>query len=292
MNLKVIEKSRKLLIQVMGQDNYEKFIEDGKIEIIHDDIKYELTEDARVYNRTKNQSYCIEPICSDNLPIHDQLAIKYGYLKHKIKRVEEVANKRNLDNNYEQLNRRPSPPPRTRTIPQRATYSDYIDYMEGIGWRRHQVCLEETSTNMVTLYNAEAHVITKIIDIMCPRNQKISIMGTRQLDENHYAHILKVHITDSNSNEIPFDTRLRMVKEKTSDETIQLMKCYYGDINLTRNIENEDRKVYKTDLEFFRFDYGIELSNQERLEIYVFDCEKEISARNIKFQLECDLWCN
>lgn len=34
--LKVLEKSRKLLVQVMGQEDFDKFIEDGKIEVRHE----------------------------------------------------------------------------------------------------------------------------------------------------------------------------------------------------------------------------------------------------------------
>lgn len=98
MNLKVLEKSRKLLVQVMGQEDFDKFMEDGKIEIKHgkgkEEVIYELDQDARVYNKTKQQSYCIEPISPSDLPLHDQLAIRYSYLKNNIKRVEEVANKR------------------------------------------------------------------------------------------------------------------------------------------------------------------------------------------------------
>jgi hypothetical protein len=101
MDLKVVEKSRKLLVQVMGQEDYDKFIEDGKIEIVHgagnDKVVYELDQDARVFNKTKSESYCIETIAPDSLPIHDILAIKYAYLKNNIKCVEEVANKRSVN---------------------------------------------------------------------------------------------------------------------------------------------------------------------------------------------------
>jgi hypothetical protein len=305
MSLKVIEKSRKLLIQVMGQPTYDKFIEDGKIEIVHDNIKYELTEDARVYNRTTNESYCIEPICSDNLPIHDQLAIKYGYLKHKIKHVEKVANKRNLTPIYHRPEQTCIDTHGLRiraagtgdveyqrsTNSGRPGYMQYVEYMESLAWRRNQIVIEETSTQFITLYNAEAHTNTKVIDIKCPPGMKLTIKGTNQIREGadtRTAHVLKTLITDSKGNEIPFNTKIRIIKEKPSEETIQINKGFYGDINLTRN--NENQKLYKLDTEWFRFQQGIELTGEQHLEIWSIDCERDIYANNTKIILECDLW--
>lgn len=302
MDLKVLEKSRKLLIQVMGETVYDKFIEDGKIEIKHKDNVYELDQDARVYNRTKNQSYCIEPICSSNLPIHDQLAIKYGYLKHKIKHVEKVANKRNLSG-FE-------PPHRNvhgnRIItagtddveyqrPQRASYLDFVNYMEGLAWRRSQICLEETNTNIVTLNNVNSNTNGVVIDIRCPAGSKMTFYGMYSLPEGNdirTAHVLKLVLSDEDGKEIPFNTQMRLIKHKVCEEIIQIDRPFYGDLNLTRNIENEDRILYKTDDQFYRFRQSIELNSEDHLEIYTYKCERNICAKNTKLSLECDLWRN
>ena len=293
MNLKVIEKSRKLLIQVMGQDNFEKFIEDGKIEINHGDTIYELDQDARVYNRTKKQSYCIEPICPENLPLHDQLAIKYGYLKTKIDKVEEVANKRNL-NVYE-------PAPRLTPLIQREYnherpgYLEYVDYLESNGWRREPVCLEEINTNLVHINSLVNGITGKVIDIRCPAGQKITIKGIQQLsgsEDARTAHALRVMLSDSSNNEIPLDTKIRITKRKSSEAIVQLTRIYYGDINITRNVfrDSVSQLLHKTDQEFYRFTQGIELNDEQHIEIYAINCEKNIDAKNTKLSLECDVW--
>lgn len=295
MNLKVIEKSRKLLIQVMGQHNFEKFIENGKIEIKHGDIIYELDHDARVYNRTKKQSYCIEPICSENLPLHDQLAIKYGYLKTKINKVEEVANKRNLGV-YEPTRRIPLVP---ETQPEytnhRPCYLEYVDYLENHGWRRNQVCLEELNTNIVTIKDSQYGTTNNVIDIRCPAGQKITIKGIHQLSRNEdarTAHSLRVMLSDSDNNEIPLDTKIRIIKHKVSEAVIQLARIYYGDINITKNVfrDSVSQLLYKTDQEFYRFSQGIELYGEQHIELHVINCEKSIDAKNTKLSLECDIW--
>ena len=296
MNLKVIEKSRKLLIQVMGQHNFEKFIDDGKIEIKHGDTTYELDQDARVYNRTKKQSYCIEPICSENLPLHDQLAIKYGYLKTKIDKVEEVANKRNLGV-YENVPRIPLVP-RTQTNynyarPGYLEYVDYLDYLESSGWSRVLLCLEELNTNIVNISNLDNGTTGTVINIRCPDDYKITIKGTQQSsigEDARTAYALRVFLSDSSNNEIPLDTKMRIIKRKPSEAI--LARIYYGDINTTRNVtmDSVSQLLHKTDQEFYRFRQGIEINNGQCLEISAINCERNIDAKNTKLSLECDMW--
>jgi len=295
MNLKVIEKSRKLLIQVMGQHDFEKFIEDGKIEIKHDNVIYELDQDARVYNRTKKQSYCIEPICSENLPLHDQLAIKYGYLKNKIDKVEEVANKRNL-NVHEPVPRIPLVPGTQREYNhERPGYSEYVDYLERIGWAKEQICLEELNTNLVHIDSLDAGTTGKVIDIRAPAGQKITIKGIQQLsrgEDARTAHALRVMLSDSSNNEIPLDTKIIITKRKPSEAILQLARIYYGDINITKNVlrDSVSQLLHKTDQEFYRFIQGVEINNEQRFEISTINCKRNIDAKNTKLILECDIW--
>lgn len=327
MNLKVLEKSRKLLIQVMGQQSFDKFMEDGKIEIKHyiDDeagrpreVVYELDQDARIYNKTKNQSYCIEPICPDNLPLHDQLAIRYGYLKNNIKRVEEVANKRstvphetprnhgilegisalrmrvaeagNVD--IESRQRRYEFMP---SHPRSAGYNEYVEYLEGMGWRRSQITLDEHNNRIVTVDSANRNSNGQVIDVRCPAGQKISIMGTQQVQRGadaRTAHSFRARLANEEDNEIPYDTRIRITKEKISEEIIQVARLFYADINLTTrpNLNSPDLLSYKTDDQQHKFKQGIELNGQDHLKLYVENCESDIVARNCRFALECDIW--
>lgn len=339
MNLKVLEKSRKLLVQVMGQEDFDKFMEDGKIEVKHyiDDeagrpreVVYELDQDARVYNKTKSQSYCIEPICPDNLPLHDQLAIKYGYLKNNIKRVEEVANKRGttpyetprnhgiLEGLSNALRMRiagtddteigfatrirhyGAMPSAVFSAPRPAGYSEYVEYLEGMGWRRSQITLDEHNNRIVTVDNANRNCNGQVIDVRCPAGQKISIMGVQQVSmraDARTAHSFRARLADEEDNEIPYSTCISIRKEKTTEAIIQIARLFYSDINLTLEPRGSspDRPLeslrLKTDDQQYRFRQGIELNGEDHLKLYAIDCESNIVARNCRFALDCDLWC-
>lgn len=300
MELKVLEKSRKLLIEVMGGTDFENFIENGKIEIKHGDITYELDQDARVYNRSTQQSYCIEPIASDNLPLHDQLAIKYSYLKNNIKRVEEVANKRSV------ASRVYTPVPYERQAAygfmeadrtNSPSYHNYIEYMEGMGWSREQLSLDEQNIHLVSLNNVNVGNTGMLVDIQCPPGRKISIMGTQQVPRGadaRTAHSVRARFADEEDNEIPLQTKIRITKEKTSDAVIQLARVFYADINITKSSTLLSSPTqFKIDEEWFRFSSGIEINGGDCLRVYAINTVangRNIVARNSRFVLECDLW--
>lgn len=316
MDLKVIEKSRKLLIQVMGQENFEKFIEDGKIQITHDDQVYELDQDARVYNRTKQESYCIEPLCGNDLPVHDQIAIKFAYLKNNIKCVEEVANKRStspvrqVHMGFQGLRMRLAGTNDTELrpeiretrygnmeAPRHVGYDSYVEYMEEFGWRRSQITLDERNTRIATIYDVNRNTShNPVIDITCPAGQKISIMGIQQLPAGcdlRTAHAFRARFANSNDSEIPYETRIRITKERTSGNVVQLASLFYLDINLTTksnsDLENSPLS-YKTDDQWYRFRQGIEFNGEDHLKLYVDNCETDICARNCRLAIDLDLW--
>lgn len=316
----------------MGQRDFDKFTENGKIEIKHgkgkEEVIYELDQDARVYNKTKNQSYCIEPICPDNLPLHDQLAIKYGYLKNNIKRVEEVANKRNtahrepirnhgilegisnalrmrvtgtgdteIDFTTRTRQRRyGTMPSAVFSAPRPAGYNEYVEYLEGMGWRRSQITLDEHNNRIVTVDNANINSNGQVIDVRCPAGQKISIMGVQQLPpgtDARMAHSFRARLADEEDNEILYDTKISIRKEKTSEEIVQVARLFYADINLTTrpNLDSPDILSYKTDDQQYKFRQGIELNGEDHLKLYAENCESDIVARNCMFAMDCDLWC-
>lgn len=324
MKLKVLEKSRKLLVQVMGQEDFDKFVENEKIEIKHgegkNEIIYELDQDARVFNKTKSQSYCIEPIVSDNLPLHDQLAIKYSYLKNNIKKVEEVANKRNTGQyevrspvNFDAETRRrqygamtgqlhlrfadtsENELGLTGRIRQGPSYDDYVIYLESRDWRRSQITLDEYNVRLLTVNSVNRNCTGQVIDIRCPAGQKISIMGTQQVPigaDARIAHTLRARFADEQENEIPYNTHVQIIKEKPSGETIQLARLFYSDINLTLKHQScpSDILTYKTDDQWYRFRQGIELNGEEHLILSVENRESDIAARCCRLAIDCDLW--
>lgn len=318
-------------MQVMGQEDFDKFMEDGKIEIKHgegkNEVVYELDQDARVYNKTKQQSYCIEPISPSDLPLHDQLAIRYSYLKNNIKRVEEVANKRStvpyeiqrnplgsgiIDGFFNALRIRAAGTgdiepylhhlrqPHQGDIPHRpAGYNEYVEYLEGMGWRRSQITLDEHYNRIVTVDNANRNSNGQVIDIRCPAGQRISIMGVQQVPtgaDARIAHSFRARLANEEDNEIPYNTRISITKEKTTEEIVQLARLFYSDINLTFEPEGSspDRPLeslrLKTDDQQYKFRQGIELNGEDHLKLHAIDCESNIVARNCRFALDCDIW--
>lgn len=314
MDLKIIEKSRKLLIQAMGQKTFDKFIEDEKIEIKHgkgkNEIVYELDQNARVFNKTYNQSYCIEPICSDSLPIHDQLAIKYSYLKNNIKEIEKVANKRSTDV-IQSYNVRDIRDENSRTFrlssagtgdvechqprydnrpryDNQPRYNEYVEYLELRGWSRQQLCIDEHNTNIVTLGSGNVNSSrNRAMEVYCPAGQKITIMGTNQIGTGIdviTAHALQMKLANADNVEIPPSTRTSIVKETSSEMITNIAEVVYSNVNFTRN------GTLKTDREWFRFGQGLELNGQQKLCIYVSGNNVDFCSANTRLVLEADLW--
>ncbi len=306
----------------MGQEDFDKFVENGKIEIIHTDpkdkkkqIKYELDQDARIYNRTANQFYCVDPICSSNLPLHDQIAIKYTYLKTNIKKIEKVANKRDLgipQSRTQTQTRRDAPfvhqparldgtgdieyqhPPTTTYQGGgngRPDYSNYVDYLESMGWRRAQLTLDEDNTRIIERYDLQSGTTGEVFSVQCPVGQKMSIMGTMQTQDVYRAHVLRIRLADEDDVDIPFNTRVDIVKEKPSEEVLWIARAFYADFSMTKMSARLGQiPVYKADAEMYRFRQGIELNGPECLKIRVRNCERNIASRNIRIAIDCDFW--
>jgi hypothetical protein len=137
-------------------------------------------------------------------------------------------------------------------------YSSYVDYLEGRGWTREQLTLDELNTNLVTLFGLAAGATGTVIDIRSPAGQKISIMGTQQIvrgADARTAHALRIRLADTADTEIPIFTKVRLTKEKTSEAIVQLARIFYADVNLTKQVGVS--VTQKTDLEWYRFnDFG------------------------------------
>lgn len=327
LNLKVFKKSEKLLVQTMGQEDYDKFVEEGKIEVVHDGVVYELDQEARVYNRTAGQHYCIQPICPDNLPILDQLAVKYAYLRNNIKKVEEVANKRdvgrNVSSTYTSYSTAPvilREPPIARNYdefvrnlgvvnddirtqlpvlgenPTLMPYNELVGSLELQGWYREQLTIDEINERVVFLRdvpsNAPSTETEAAIEIGCPNRYMMSIMGIRQVPvgvDAGIAHSFRVRFADMYDNELPLRTIIRITKEKSDESVIQLARIFYADINITCNMEN-GHLAHKTDGQWYRFRDGILLQGNDRLKMYVVRPDIDVFSRNSRFAIDMDMW--
>ena len=188
-------------------------------------------------------------------------------------------------------------------------YDDYVAYLEERGWRREQLTLDELNTNIVTTRAVAAGATTAAIEVRAPAGQKITMMGTQQVSagaDARTAHALRIRFADSSENELAFNTKIRMTKEKSSEAIVQLARVFYADVNLTRSpggagavAAGSTPVTYKNDPEWYRFKNGVELNGEERLKIYIINTYGTVatpvvpaamSAANVQFSLDCDLW--
>jgi hypothetical protein len=183
-------------------------------------------------------------------------------------------------------------------------YSAYVEYMEGLGWRRSQLTLDENNARLVTISNVAVGVTGAVIDVRCPAGQKISVMGTQQVQRGadaRTAHALRVRFAGTADVEINQLTKVRITKEKTTEDIVQLARVFYNDISMTKQIitATGGSVLYKDDSIWYRFKQGIEMNGEEHLFIYVVGNSPTggpntpdiaIESTHVKFALDCDVW--
>lgn len=173
-------------------------------------------------------------------------------------------------------------------------YSAYVDYLQSRGWTREQITLDELNTNLVTLFGLAAGATGTVIDIRAPAGQKISIMGTQQVvrgADARTAHALRIRLANTADVEVPIFSKVRIIKEKTSEAIVQLARIFYADVNLTKQVGAS--VTQKTDLEWYRFKQGVELNGEQHLKIILINTELlaiDVDPGHIKFALDLDLW--
>lgn len=184
-------------------------------------------------------------------------------------------------------------------------YSSYVEYLESLGWRRSQLTLDEQNARIVTTTGLAVATTGAVIDVRCPAGQKMSIMGTQQVQRGadaRTAHALRIRLAGTSDVEISPYTKVRLTKEKTTEDVVQLARVFYADVNLTRNQAaalTAVQAVQKTDPEWYRFKQGIELNGEEHFFVYVVAetptggpnlPDIAIERTHVKFALDVDMW--
>ncbi|MDD3474351.1 MAG: hypothetical protein PHP08_00425 [Candidatus Dojkabacteria bacterium] len=185
-------------------------------------------------------------------------------------------------------------------------YTSYVEYLESLGWRRSQIVLDEKNTRIVTLTGGPVGNTTAVIDVRCPAGQKMSIMGTQQVpagQDFNTAHALRVRLAGTTDQEISPLTKIRITKEKTTEDLVQLARPFYQDVSITKQriaaVGTQLGHQFKTSSEYYRFTQGIELNGEEHWFLYVVGesptggpilPDIQIDTTHIKFALEVDLW--
>lgn len=186
----------------------------------------------------------------------------------------------------------------------KSRYDAYVEFLENKGWRREQLSIDELNTNITTLQAVGANATDWAIDVRAPAGQKITIQGAQQISggaDARSAHSLRIRFADSSENELAFNTKIRITKEKSSGATIELARVFYADVNLTKQggAANATTTTYKNDPEWYRFKQGVELNGEQRLRVYIVNTLGTIAqaavpsnmpTANTRFSLDCDLW--
>ncbi len=190
------------------------------------------------------------------------------------------------------------------TLTGKPDYSNYVEYMEGLGWRRSQITLDEKNTRIVTVASDTVANTAAIIDVRCPAGQKISIMGTQQVQRGadaRTAHALRIRFAGTADVEISQLTKVRITKEKTTEDVVQLARVFYNDVSMTKQVTTGTggTTLFKDDSIWYRFKQGVELNGEEHLFIYVVAetptggpnlPDIAIDSTHVKFALDCDMW--
>jgi len=176
----------------------------------------------------------------------------------------------------------------TNTQPKKIpnNYVEYTQYLKNKGYNNEEINIDEHS-KIVTTRSLAKNTMGTVIDIRCPCGYKISIAGREQSPEN--AHTLAVMLADMENIEIAPDTRIRIVKEKTSESITVIGYFFYKDISVVEFLKDPPNKTKEHD-KFFRFNNLIEMNGEEHLQIIAAYPDIDIDATHINLSLDIDLW--
>jgi hypothetical protein len=169
---------------------------------------------------------------------------------------------------------------------------EYIKLIEGKSYVRERLHIDETS-EIVTLYNPEKERFGKVISIRCPSRYKIFIFGRNQSPKNVLSdsidlHKLALRLTDSNGKEISPDSRIRIIKEKPSLETMLCATMLYKDVTRTEYSKISPDRT-KPNEKLYIFDNSIQMNGEDRLCIEIIQPNLDINNSGTRLDLDIDL---
>lgn len=187
---------------------------------------------------------------------------------------------------------------------EKPNYNNYVEYMESLGWRRSQITLNQNNTKLVTVSSVASGTTGNVIDIKVPAGQKMSVMGTQQValgNDARTAHSLRVRFASTADVEVSLLTSVRITKEKSVEDVVQLFRGFYLDISYTKQelLAASNATLYKTDMEWYRFKQGIEFNGEEHMIIGVVSENPTggpilpnvaIDSTHVKFAIDVDFW--
>lgn len=183
----------------------------------------------------------------------------------------------------------------------RPTYKWYMEYNEGLGYKRENINLDEKSdiVRILKLKNdTENKSLTDklLIDIKFSLGYIFSIAGKAQIQdikEFDQLFTLSIRVCDRNNKELNPESRIMIHKEKDIDEyttdVVRLESIPYRDISATKFCKEQPCSV-KTIDELHKLGQGVEFKGGENLRMYVVDSDIDISPENVEFNINLDKW--
>ena len=181
------------------------------------------------------------------------------------------------------------------------TYWSYIEYNEGLEWKRENINLDGKSEIVKILKpindsKSKSLEDKLLVDIKFPTGYTFSIAGriqTSDTEEFSKQFTLSTKVCDSNNKELNPESRIIINKEKDIDEydarIVRLESTFYKNISLTK-FRKEPPNSIKATSELYKFDYGVEFNKGEHLRIYVVDPDIEINPENVELDINLDKW--
>lgn len=140
------------------------------------------------------------------------------------------------------------------------TYNFICDSLKKEGWTKDTTFINEKMKYTTSLYSANPGETTLVIDIGCPKDQKILIRGKDDGDIKKLtdAYTIKLTLRDNLKKEIAQFTKIRITKEMTTEGDIAPVRCFYTDISRSGD-----------DILYYRPRKNILLEEGEHLYVYV-----------------------
>lgn len=167
------------------------------------------------------------------------------------------------------------------------SYNLICNILEKESWTKETIFINEKAKYTASLYSAKPGETTLVIDIKCPKEQKILIRGTENGDIKNFkdAYSIKLTLMDSLKNEISQFSKIRITKERTTEGISPPVRCFYADIS--RNDEDH----------LYRPKENILLQGEEHLFVYVIGenigpklPDVTIDRDHISFNIKTDIF--
>ena len=160
-------------------------------------------------------------------------------------------------------------------------YHIFKNHLISKGWTSDYVILTERNLYIVT---ADINNYA-VVDIKIPEGCKATIKGMNGIPDTHLmqAHTLSLCLLDDEGNEVDAHSRIRIIKESSSESMVLLDEVHYGEVSLKAG------NRYKRFEELYRFKNGVLINGGQHLRIYA-ERITDTKIKSVEFSMEIDMF--